>query len=90
MISGVLRWSMASVFDVSIGSRAGISKCGEYRSCCLKDWLLFNFIGVEDTVSIDQSVHGVFKSLARLRNRISRKFVKCKRKYRVFSLIESE
>jgi hypothetical protein len=71
MISGVLKWSMASVFDVSIGSRAGVSKCGEYRSCCLKDWLLFNLIGVEDTVPIDQSVHRVFKSFVRLRNGIS-------------------
>ena len=86
MISGVLRWSMESVFDVSLEGRGRISKCGAYSSWCLKDWLFFNFLGVEETASIDKWDQGVFKSLIRLRNGISRRSVKCKRQYRLLSL----
>ena len=86
MISVVLRWSMESVFDVSLEGRGRISKYGEYSSWCLKDWLFFNFLGVEETLSIDKWNQGVFKSLIRLRNGISRRSVKCKRQYRLLSL----
>lgn len=64
-------------FDVSLVGKEGVSKCGEYRPWCLKDWLFFHFIGVEETASIDKWVQGVFKSLIRMLNRISRRFVNC-------------
>ena len=77
---------MESVFDVSLEDRGRISKCREYSSWCLKDWLFFNFLGVEETAFIDKLGQGVFKSIIRLRNRISRRSVKCKRQYRFLSL----
>ena len=77
---------MESVFDVSLEDRGRISKCGAYSAWCLKNWLFFNFLGVEETASIDKWDQGVFKSLIRLRNGISRRSVKCKSQYRLLSL----
>jgi hypothetical protein len=86
MISGVLRWSIESVFGVSLWGKGGSQNAENIIFWCLKDWLFCSFIEAEETASIDKYVQGVFKSLIRLRNRIFRRFVSCKRQYRLLSL----
>ena len=73
-------------FWCELGGQGTNLKMWTYSSWCLKDWLFFNFLGVEETASIDKWDQGVFKSLIRLRNGIFRRSVKCKRKYRLLFL----